>query len=31
VTGVVLTVALAVAADALLVGVQRLFTPWAPR
>jgi osmoprotectant transport system permease protein len=31
VTGVVLTVALAVAADTLLVGVQRLLTPWVPR
>jgi osmoprotectant transport system permease protein len=30
-TGVVLTVMLAVAADTLLVGVQRLLTPWAPR
>jgi osmoprotectant transport system permease protein len=30
-TGVVLTVVLAVAADTLLVGVQRLLTPWAPR
>jgi osmoprotectant transport system permease protein len=29
--GVVLTVALAVAADGLLVGIQRLLTPWAPR
>lgn len=31
VVGVVLSVALAVAADAVLVGVQRLLTPWAPR
>ena len=30
-TGVVLTVALAVAADTLLVGLQRLLTPWVPR
>jgi osmoprotectant transport system permease protein len=31
IVGVVLSVALAVAADALLVGLQRLLTPWAPR
>jgi osmoprotectant transport system permease protein len=31
VAGIVLTVGLAVAADAVLVGVQRLLTPWAPR
>jgi osmoprotectant transport system permease protein len=31
VAGVVLSVALAVAADALLVGLQRLLTPWAAR
>jgi osmoprotectant transport system permease protein len=31
VVGVVLTVTLAVAADALLVGIQRLLTPWVPR
>jgi osmoprotectant transport system permease protein len=30
-TGVVLTVALAVAADTIIVGIQRLLTPWAPR
>jgi osmoprotectant transport system permease protein len=29
--GVVLTVALAVTADTVLVGVQRTLTPWAPR
>jgi osmoprotectant transport system permease protein len=31
VAGVVLTVALAVAADAFLVGIQRVLTPWVPR
>jgi osmoprotectant transport system permease protein len=31
VAGVVLSVALAVAADALLVGLQRLLTPWVAR
>jgi osmoprotectant transport system permease protein len=31
VTGVVLTVLLAVTADGVLVGVQRLLTPWVPR
>jgi osmoprotectant transport system permease protein len=30
-TGVVLTVVLAVAADGVLVGIQRLLTPWVPR